>query len=121
MINDKEIPRNLSELLKEVKAYVALQKEYVRLELTEKLIILFSTLILILLALILSMVALFFFSFALVYVIAPYVGGLKASFAIIGVFCLIVVALVYWGRNKLIVAPMTRFLSNLFLNDNESK
>ena len=118
MVEKKNMPDNLTELLKEVKEYVALQKEYTRLELTEKLTVLLSSMIFILIALILSMVALSFSSFAIAYVIAPHVGGLKVSFAILGALSIVLVGVVYLLRRRLIVNPMTRFIANLFLNDN---
>jgi len=34
-------------------------------------------------------------------------------------FLLIVMAMVYRNRQKLIVAPMVKFLANLFLKDND--
>ena len=118
MTENKNIPQNFTELLKEIKEYISLQKEYTRLELTEKLTVLLSSLIFILIALILSMVALFFFSFAFAYVIAPYVGGLKISFAIFGGLSFVLIGVAYMTRKRLIIDPMTRFLANLFLNDN---
>lgn len=109
---------NLQQLFAESKKYLELQTEYAKLELTEKLTILLSTLILVLLLIILSMVTLFYFSFALAYVLAPYIGGLMNSFALITIFMLIIMAGVYYFRQKLIVEPMVKFLANLFLKDN---
>jgi uncharacterized membrane-anchored protein YjiN (DUF445 family) len=111
---------NLQQLFAETKKYLELQTEYAKLELTEKLTILLSTLILVLILIILGMVTLFYFSFAIAYVLAPIIGGLMNSFALITLFLLIVMALVYYYRQKLIVAPMVKFIANLFLNDNES-
>jgi len=111
---------NLQQLFAETKKYLELQTEYAKLELTEKLTILLSTLILVLILIILGMVTLFYFSFAIAYVLAPIIGGLMNSFALITLFLLIVMALVYYYRQKLIVTPMVKFIANLFLNDNES-
>ena len=65
------------------------------------------------------MVTLFYFSFTLAYVLAPHIGGLMNSFALITLFLLIIMAIVYYYRQKLIVAPMVKFLANLFLKDND--
>jgi hypothetical protein len=108
---------NLQQLFAETKKYVELQTEYAKLELTEKLTILLSTLILVLILIILGMVTLFYFSFTIAYVLAPYIGGLMSSFALITMFLLVLMALVYHYRQRLIVAPMVRFLANLFLRD----
>ena len=108
---------NLQLLFAETKKYVELQTEYAKLELTEKLTILLSTLILVLIMIILGMVTLFYFSFTIAYVLAPYIGGLMSSFALITLFLLVLMALVYHYRQRLIVAPMVKFLANLFLRD----
>lgn len=108
---------NLQQLFAETKKYVELQTEYAKLELTEKLTILLSTLILVLILIILGMVTLFYFSFTIAYVLAPYIGGLMSSFALITMFLLVLMALVYHYRQRLIVAPMVKFLANLFLRD----
>lgn len=108
---------NLQQLFAETKKYVELQTEYAKLELTEKLTILLSTLILVLILIILGMVTLFYFSFTIAYVLAPYIGGLMSSFALITLFLLVLMALVYHYRQRLIVAPMVKFLANLFLRD----
>ena len=108
---------NLQLLFAETKKYVELQTEYAKLELTEKLTILLSTLILVLILIILGMVTLFYFSFTIAYVLAPYIGGLMSSFALITLFLLVLMALVYHYRQRLIVAPMVKFLANLFLRD----
>ena len=110
---------NLQQLFVESKKYLELQTEYAKLELTEKLTILLSTLILVLILIILGMVTLFYFSFTIAYVIAPFIGGLMNSFGLITLFLLIVMAVVYRYRQKLIVAPMVKFLASLFLKDND--
>lgn len=119
MFTDNNIPQNFNELIQEIRQYILLQKEYTKLELTEKLTVLLSFLILILLVIILGMVALFYFSFAIAYVIAPAVGGLKISFTLIGCFCLLLITAIYVFRKKIIIDPMTRFLANLFINDSK--
>lgn len=109
---------NIRQLFAESKEYLELQTKYAKLELTEKLTILLSTLILVLILIILGMVTLFYFSFTIAYVLAPYIGGLMNSFALITLFLLIIMAVVYRYRQKLIVAPMVKFLANLFLEEN---
>lgn len=112
---------NLQQLFAESKKYMELQMDYAKLELTEKLTILLSTLILVLILIILGMVALFYFSFTIAYVLAPHVGGLMVSFALITAFLLIIMALVYHYKQKLIVEPMVKFLANLFLKEDNKQ
>lgn len=114
--NDKSI-ESLEQLYIELKKYVSLQKEYVRLELVEKLTILFSGLILTLILITLGMMALFYFSFTMAYILAPHVGGLTISYAIITLFILLLVLCIYLLRKRLIVKPLVRFLTKLFMND----
>ncbi len=114
--NDKSI-ENLEQLFIELKRYIGLQKEYIRLELVEKLTLLFSGLILTLILIILGMMALFYFSFTMAYILAPWVGGLTASYATITAFILLILACIYFFRKQLIVKPLVRFLTKLFMND----
>lgn len=116
--NDKSI-ESLGQLFTECKKYILLQKEYIRLELVEKLTILASTIILITIGIILGMMALFYLSFSLAYIMASHVGGLTVSFAIITGALLVLLAIVYVFRKQLIVAPLVRFIANLFTNNEE--
>jgi hypothetical protein len=112
---------NISQLFAESKEYLELQAKYAKLELTEKLTILLSTLILVLILIILGMVTLFYFSLTLAYVLEPYIGGLKNSYALITLFLLVIMAVVYRYKQKLIVAPMVKFLANIFLEENDQQ
>ena len=114
--NDNTID-NLQTLFNELKKYVELQKDYIKLDIVQKLTILISALVLILVIMILGMIALFYLSFMLVYILEPHVGGLTISYAIIGGCILLLIAGIYFFRQRLIVHPLTRFLANLFIND----
>lgn len=117
--NDKSI-ENLEQLFLQVKKYVLLQKEYVKLEFAEKLTILASAIIITTIVIILGMMALFYLSFSLAYIMAPYVGGLNISFAIITVILLLLLAFIYLFRKQLIIKPLTRFVANLFINTSDT-
>lgn len=117
--NDKSI-ETLGQLFEECKKYILLQKEYMRLELVEKLTILSSTCIMVVIAIILGMMALFYLSFSVAYILAPHVGGLTVSFAIITAFLLLLLAVVYVFRKQLIVRPLVRFMANLFMSSEET-
>lgn len=117
-IDDNNI-QNVRQLVRELKAYVEMQKEYTKLELTEKFTILFSTLIFAIVLILLGLVVLFYLSFSFAYLLAPYVGGLPASYAIIaGVVLLFVIAVIIFRKN-LIINPMANFIANLFLNNSK--
>ena len=115
MFYDDTSTENLRKLLDECKAYLTLQKRYVQLETTEKLTILLSTLLWVTLAVVLGLVALFYLSFALVYLLAPLVGGVSASFALIASVHVLLLLVLYLCRERLIVRPTTRFLARLLL------
>ena len=117
--NDKSI-ETLGQLFEECKKYILLQKEYMRLELVEKLTVLSSTCIMVVIAIILGMMALFYLSFSVAYILAPHVGGLTVSFAIITAFFLLLLAVVYVFRKQLIVRPLVRFMANLFMSSEET-
>lgn len=117
--NDKSID-NLTELFKEVKKYLKLQREYVKLDLVEKLTILLSTLTLIFVLIILGTMAAFYLSFMLVYVLASATGSLVAGYAIIGGILILLAFIIYRLRQKLIFQPMVNFLARLFLDDSSN-
>ena len=117
--NDKSI-ETLGQLFEECKKYILLQKEYMRLELVEKLTVLSSTCIMVVIAIILGMMALFYLSFSVAYILAPHVGGLTVSFAIITAFLLLLLAVVDGFRQQLIVRPLVRFMANLFMSSEET-
>lgn len=119
MFIDENNIQNIRQLVRELKAYIEMQKEYTRLELTEKLTILFSTLIFIIAIILLGMVVLFYLSFSFAYMIAPYVGGLIGSYAIIAGIMLLFILIVVLFRKKLIINPIANFLANLFLNNSK--
>lgn len=120
MFSDDKSIENIQQLFLELKKYLELQKEYTKLEVVEKLSVLFSTLILALLVVILGIVVLFHFSFALVYALAPLVGGYSISFLITACFHILLIALLFLFRKKLIINPTVKFIAELFLNSSQS-
>ncbi|EGF58939.1 phage holin family protein [Bacteroides fluxus] len=116
MFADDKSVENIQQLFIEFKKYLELQKEYTKLEVTEKLSILLSTLILVLLVVILGVVVLFHLSFTLVYVLAPLVGGLIASYALIACFHVLLIILLVLFRKRLIINPTVKFIAGLFLD-----
>jgi hypothetical protein len=113
--SDKNI-ESFKDLFVEIRDYLKLQKEYVGLEIIEKVTILISTLIVGFLLIILGLVALFYLLFALAYAIEPLVGGLKYSYCIIAGVTIVMMLIIYFFRQKLIIAPIVKFMANLFIN-----
>ncbi len=114
--DDKSI-ENIRQLFTEFRKYLELQKEYTKLEVTEKLSRLLSTLLLVLLVVILGIVVLFYLSFTLVYILAPLVGGLMVSFALITCFHILLIVLLVLLRKKLIINPTVKLIAGLFLEN----
>lgn len=113
MFADDRSFEKLQQLFLEFKKYLELQKEYTQLEITEKLSKLLSMLLLVMLVIVLSVVVLFHLSFTLVYVMAPLVGGLTASYALIAGFHVLLILLLVLFRRKLIINPTVKFVAGL--------
>jgi hypothetical protein len=119
MINSKEPVENYQQLYDDVKKYVFLQAEYIKVEFVEKLTILLSTLLIITLLVVMLIIALFYLFFSFAYAIAPIVGSLSVSFSIIaGIYIVLIVFLILL-RRQIVINPMVKFLSNLFLTKNK--
>lgn len=116
MFTNESSVKKIRQLIQEVKIYLELQKDYLKLELAEKLTLIISTLVLIIALVSLGMVVLFFLFISLAHLLAPYVGGLAASYAIIAGVILLVILLIYALRNKIIVNPIVNFLANILVN-----
>ena len=111
----QEPVENFQQLYNDLKKYVELQVDYVKVEFVEKMTILISTLLIIILVVIFVIAALFYLFFSLAYALLPLVGSLAISFGIISGIYLILIGLLMMFRKRLIVNPLVRFLSRLFL------
>ena len=116
MINTQDPVENFQQLYDDVKKYIQLQTEYVKVEFVEKLTILISALLIIFLVIILLMGALFYLFFSVAYLLEPFVGSMTMSFFIISAFYFLLTGLLFVFRKRLIINPLVRFLSRLFLN-----
>lgn len=120
MFSDDKSIDNIQQLFIEFKKYLELQKEYTKLEVTEKISIMLSTFILVVLVITLSVVVLFHLSSALVYILAPLVGGLMMSYLIIACFHILLIILLVAFRKKFIINPTVKFIARLFLDKSHS-
>jgi len=115
MLSAEEPASNFQQLYNDVKKYVELQTEYVKVEFVEKLTILLSTLLIIALILILVMAALFYLFFSIAYALEPVLGSLALSFGVISGIYVLLIAVLFLLRKRIIINPLAKFLSNLFL------
>ena len=97
-------------LFEEGKKYINLQIDYAKLTATEKISVILGMSVL-------SVGAGIYLSFALVYLLEPLVG-IVGSYAIVGAVFLLLIAIVILFKKKLILVPITRFISKVLL-DNE--
>lgn len=116
---DKSID-SFKQLFEEIKQYLKLQRDYTLIKLAQKMAIFFSTIIVAFIILILSIGTLQCLLLSLAYILDPYVGGLKVSYAIIAAINILIIIGVIIFRQKIIVKPTINFLAHLFLeNKNE--
>lgn len=118
MPNLQEPTDSFQQLYSDVKKYIELQTEYVKVEFVEKLTILLSTLLIIAVVLVLAITGLFYLFFALAYAFEPILGSLAMSFGIISGLYIILIFLFYLLRKRLVINPLVKLLSNLFLTKN---
>ncbi|MCH5329111.1 MAG: phage holin family protein [Coprobacter sp.] len=120
MSENKESGRSsVHRIIDETKKYLSLKKDLLMVEGVEKLTALTTALLLLMLAVILGVSALFYFFFALVYVLAPCVGGMPVAFLIAGAIPLLMLIVAFIFRKQLIINPIVNFLANLFLVDSD--
>ncbi len=111
----QETSENIQQLYSDVKKYVELQTEYVKVEFVEKLTILLSTLLIIIIMLVLAICGLFYTFFSLAYTLEPILGTLAISFGVISGVYVVLIFIFYTLRKQLVINPMVKFLSILFL------
>ena len=116
MPKTQETADSFKQLFAEVKKYAGLQVEYVKVEAVEKMAVLVSTLIIVGVILVLVFAVLFYLSFSLAYVMEPLLGSLALGFVLVSAFYVMLIAIFVIFRRRLVINPLVRFLSHLFLN-----
>ena len=119
MIDNPESAETFQQLYEEVKKYIALQTEYLKVEFVEKLSILLSALLIVALVIVLVVIALFYLFFSIAYAVEPLVGSLSLSFGIISGVYFVLTGILVLLRKQIIINPLVKFLSNLFLTKNQ--
>lgn len=120
MEQDEKLTDRIQQTITEIKKYFSLQQQLLKVEGVEKLTIILSTFIAITLAVLLGTSAMFYLLFALAYLLEPIVGGLALSLTLIGICYLIFMSIIIIFRRQLIVNPLVKFLSHLFLKDDDN-
>jgi hypothetical protein len=112
--SDKNV-ESIVELIEALKEHVELQKEYLELNVIEKVVKLVTALTVAVIFIILGGAVLFYFTFALVYWIAP-ITGLAMAFFLVAAFFVSLLILLCIFRKQWIEQPLVRFLANTLLN-----
>ena len=104
------------ELWAELKKYLTLQIDYAKLTTVEKLVVLLSAIAMVAVMLILGACVLFYLSFAVVFMLSDAIGSTWGAYLIVSGIFLVLMMVVYAMRQKLILDPVSRFLTRLFLH-----
>lgn len=101
-------------LWERLKEFITLKYEYTRLTLAEKLTLLLWVVSMSLIALFMVTFAVFFLSMALSHWLSESMGLVWSSMIVAGVY-LLVLLLIFALRKPLIINPISRFISRLFI------
>ena len=104
------------ELWAELKKYLTLQIDYAKLTTVEKLVVLLSAIAMVAVMLILGACVLVYLSFAVVFMLSDAIGSTWGAYLIVSGIFLVLMLVVYALRQKLILDPVSRFLTRLFLH-----
>ena len=97
-------------------SYFRLQIDYTRLTAVEKVSLLLAAISVSLVMGLLCVCALFYLSFALAEVIGQWIGEEWVAYLILGGLFAVLMLIVYAFRKQLIINPVTRFVTRLFLD-----
>lgn len=111
---EKKLNDEVKSVASDIKEWVTLELEYMKLTAAEKVSVLVSTLILVIVLFIIFMVVLILFAFALVDLFNLFMSHSLACVTVGGILLLLIGSL-YLLRNQLVVNPITRLITKLFL------
>lgn len=114
-IDMKNVGDEIRNVVTEVKEWLTVEIEYLKLSAAEKISVLLSTIVLLIVLFIVGMVALIIFAFALVDLFNLFMPHALACVTVGGIL-LLIVGLMYLLRNAVIVNPITKLITKLFLN-----
>lgn len=105
----------MKSVVADVKEWLTLEVEYMKLTAAEKVSVLVSTLVLVIVLFITFMVVLILFAFALVDLFNLFMPHSLACVTVGGILLLLIGSL-YLFRNALVVNPITKLITKLFLS-----
>lgn len=109
-----KVNEEVKSVVTDLKEWISLEVEYLKLTAAEKVSVLLSSLILVLVLFIIFMVVLILFSFALVDLFNLFMPHSLACVTVGGILLLLIGCL-YLFRGTLVVNPITRLITKLFL------
>ena len=112
--SDKNV-ETIAQLVEVLKHYLGLQKEYVKLDIIDKVVRLLTAMALATVFFLILVAVIMYFSFAIAYWLADYVGYV-AGFFIVAFFHLIILFLFIIYRKPLIQRPLVHFLASLLMS-----
>jgi lipopolysaccharide export LptBFGC system permease protein LptF len=112
--SDKNV-ETIAQLIEVLKHYLGLQTEYLKLDVIDKVVRLLKAATLALILFLIVVAVVMYFSFALGYWLANFVGLTKA-FLIVGAIHLLIFILFVVFRKPWIEKPLVRFLAGLLLS-----
>ena len=117
---DRKVNEEIKAVGHDLKEWLTLELEYMKLTAAEKVSVLVSTLILVIVLFIVFMVVLIVFAFALVDLFNLFMPHALACVTVGGILLLLIGAL-YLLRNALVVNPITRLITKLFLTPKKNE
>lgn len=111
---EKKIGEEVKTVAADLKQWLTLEIEYMKMTAAEKVSVLVSSLVLVIVLFIIFMVVLILFAFALVDLFNLFMPHSLACVSVGGILLLLIGAL-YLFRNQLVVNPITKLITKLFL------
>lgn len=105
----------LSSIISEIKKYLSVEADYIKLTATEKLTVLLSSIAVVSVVFVFACLALLYLSFALIFAVESWLGSIVGAFCIVGAVMALLALLAVKMKRRLIVDPIARFLSKLFI------
>ena len=108
-------------VIPEVKNYVKLQVEYAKLTASEKLSLILSKIAILAVLLLVGTCCLFYLASLLTIVLTNATGSPTAAYIIVFALLLLLVGVIIVFREPLIINPVTRYITRLFLKPDEDE
>ena len=121
MFSDDKNIDSLRDIIEDVREYALLRLKLLRFDFASKLIALSAGLLLTVILLVVLAVALLFLSCTLALALSEWVGGLAVACARVAGVCLLLGAVLYAFRRRLIVRPIATFVARILLDDEKQE